>query len=180
MYKRLSDTMKSIAKGDDQQVLSISHSRAFCRVLGLDCASILEANYPTHDIRALGFADASFDYVVSDQVLAHVEGDPQDVINETFRVLKPGGVAVHTSCFINPIDRSPGDFWRFSPDALRFLCRAHDVLEVGGWGNPYVWGLVAIGLRFKPVPEKRCLYRRLAMYNDPACPIVTWVVARKR
>jgi 2-polyprenyl-3-methyl-5-hydroxy-6-metoxy-1,4-benzoquinol methylase len=45
--------------------------------------------------------------VVSDQVLEHVVGDPQTAIDETLRVLRPGGIVIHTTCFMNPIHGAP-------------------------------------------------------------------------
>lgn len=163
------------------KVLSISHSDQLCEVLGLDRQSVTEANYPTVSILSLPYPDSSFDYVVSDQVLEHVEGDPQRAINETLRVLRPGGLAIHATCFINPIHDAPGDFWRFTPAALRLLCGGFSsIVECGGWGNPYVWLVTWLGLRFEGVPKARWhpLYK-LATRNDAQWPIVTWIIARK-
>jgi ubiquinone/menaquinone biosynthesis C-methylase UbiE len=86
--------------------------------------------------------------------MEHVAGDPQRAIDEAFRVLRPGGLAIHTTCFINPIHEGPGDFWRFTPAALRLLCtRFSSVIKCGGWGNPYVWIVVWLGLRRDAVPR---------------------------
>ena len=179
MYRRLARFRQ--APADDARVLSISHSVELCRLLGLANGHLVEANYPQYSALDLPFADESFDYVVSDQVLEHIEGDPQRVIDETFRVLKRGGLAIHTTCFINPIHREPNDFWRFTPDALAFLARRFStIVDCGGWGNPYVWSVVWLGLRYDGIPERRWhpLYQ-LAMRNDPDWPISTWLVARK-
>jgi SAM-dependent methyltransferase len=163
------------------KVLSISHSDGLCDVLGLDRQSRTEANYPAVNMLSLPYPDNSFDYVVSDQVLEHVEGDPQRAIDETLRVLRPGGRAIHATCFMNPIHEAPGDFWRFTPAALRILCRKFStVVECGGWGNPYVWVVVWLGLRFDGVPEAKWHpFHRLATRNHPEWPIVTWVIAQK-
>ena len=63
----------------------------------------------------LNFPDAAFDYVLSDQVLEHVEGNPQQAIDEGYRVLRPDGVAVHTTCFINPVHGAPRTFGALLP-----------------------------------------------------------------
>ena len=68
--------------------------------LGFADEQITDAAYPEHTMFDLPFEDGQFDAVVSDQVLEHLEGDPGDAIDETFRVLKPGGIALHTTCFI--------------------------------------------------------------------------------
>jgi SAM-dependent methyltransferase len=180
MYKRLAGLFSDA--GARAQVLSISHSVPLCQVLGLGAARIVEANYPETNILALPHDDETFDYVVSDQVLEHIEGDPFVAVGETFRILKPGGIAVHTTCFMNPIHGAPGDFWRFTPDALRLLCVGFaNVTEIGGWGNPGVFAAMAIGLRYEGVPEAVWHpYHWIAVANLARVPVSTWVVARKR
>jgi SAM-dependent methyltransferase len=171
--------------GRPLRVLSISHSERLVKVFGAVRSSVVvEANYPEASILDLPFAADEFDLVVSDQVLEHVVGDPQRAIDETRRVLKPGGLALHTTCLIQPIHkdaRSPADFWRFTPEALRWLCRSFGrVVEVGGWGSPYVWLAVGLGLRYEPVPHASWHpLHQLAMSNDPRWPIHTWVAAEK-
>jgi SAM-dependent methyltransferase len=163
------------------RVLSISLSENLAGLLGLQPTEVVRADYPDHNMLSLNFPDASYDFVMSDQVLEHVEGNPQQAIDECYRVLKPGGIAVHTTCFINPVHGSPNDYWRFTPEALRLLHRAwSDVIECDGWGNFAVWSVVHDGLRFEGVPHARWHpLHRLATHNDPLWPIVTWVVAKK-
>jgi 2-polyprenyl-3-methyl-5-hydroxy-6-metoxy-1,4-benzoquinol methylase len=73
--------------------------------LSEDCARAARANGYDHaaaaDLRRLPFADATFDYVVSLDVLGHVPLEDQDaVISEVRRVLRPGGVTMHgIECF---------------------------------------------------------------------------------
>ena len=114
MYNRLSciGTALPIRGG---RVLSISHSAKLCDILGLQPTEVVEANYPDYNMISLDFPNESFDFVVSDQVLEHVEGNPQQAIDECWRVLRPGGIVVHTTCFINPIHDEPNDYWHFTP-----------------------------------------------------------------
>ena len=179
MYRHLSQYKQTPQK--EAKVISISHSKSICEVLGLEKSHIVEANYPEYNMLSLPFGDNSFDYVLSDQVLEHIEGDPKTAIDETLRILKPGGLAIHTTCFINPIHGYPSDFWRFTPDALKLLCRGFsNIIEVGGWGNPYVWLIIGLGLRFDGVPESSWHpLHKLAMHNDDRWPIVTWIIAEK-
>jgi len=179
MYKHLA--MHSSPRDAQSRVLSISGSYRLARVLGFSDAQVVDASYPEYTIFDLPFEDETFDAVVSDQVLEHVEGDPHQAIDETFRVLKPGGLALHTTCFINPMHAWPNDFWRFTPQALELLTAKHgDVVDVGGWGNPYVWLYSALGLRFVPVPHSRWHPGHwVATKNDPAWPISTWVLVHK-
>lgn len=51
--------------------------------------------YPEEDIHDLSFGDASFDVVITSDTLEHV-ADPQRALQETFRVLRPGGRHIFT------------------------------------------------------------------------------------
>lgn len=163
------------------RVLAISHSANLAELLGIEPTEVVTANYPEFDFLRLALPDESFDFVLSDQVLEHVEGNPQHAIDESHRVLRPGGVAIHTTCFINPVHGAPKDFWRFTPGALALLHKGwSDIIAVGGWGNQPVWSVVRDGLRYTGVPHARWHpLHRIAVKNDPRWPIVTWVIARK-
>jgi len=180
MYERLSYFKQSPCI--DARVLTISHSNVLGSILGLDKCKITDANYPKYNILQLPFGDKTFDYVVSDQVLEHVEGDPQDAIDETYRVLKPAGLAIHTTCFINPIHGNPSDYWRFTPEALSLLCNSFsEIIDCGGWGNPWVWIFIMLGLRNDGIPNNKLHpINKLARLNDPLWPIVTWIIAEKQ
>lgn len=162
-------------------VLCISHSTNLLPMLGVKPKSVREANYPECSITKLPFPDNEFDLVMSDQVLEHVEGDPQVAIDETRRVLRPGGIALHTTVFMYPVHGSPGDFWRYTPDALRYLCRDFsEIIEADGWGsfNAWLWGMR--GMQWEPVPHAKWHpFHKVAVKNDPAWPMVVWVAARK-
>ncbi len=180
MYNRLAAIGPRLPSHSGR-VLSISHSQNLAELMGFSATEVVAANYPEHNIIALDFPDESFDFVCSDQVLEHVEGDPQQAIDQCRRLLKPGGITVHTTCFINPVHGVPKDFWRFTPEALRLLHKDFsEIIECGGWGNFDVWKVVQDGMRFLGVPHDKWhpLYK-IAMRNDPLWPIVVWVVAKK-
>ncbi|MBS0547877.1 MAG: methyltransferase domain-containing protein [Proteobacteria bacterium] len=180
MYNRLKEVGRTLPNRTGR-VLSISRSANVCEILELNPSEIVEADYPEHNMLSLKFPDESFDYVISDQVLEHVEGPPHAAVEESRRVLKPGGVAIHTTCFINPIHEAPADYWRFSPFALKHLHRNwSETIEVGGWGNFDIWIAELDGVRYTSVPHAKWHpFHKLAMKNDPNWPIVTWVIARK-
>lgn len=180
MYQRLQQVGEILSRREGD-VLSISHSKKLCEVLNIKPRTFVEANYPDHNFLSLQFPDESFDFAFSDQVLEHVEGDPQQAIDESWRVLRPGGIALHTTCFINPIHGEPNDFWRFTPAALRLLCRRFSqILDCDGWGNFDAWFIIRDGLRFSGIPHAKWHpLHRMAMMNDPEWPIVTWIVAQK-
>ncbi len=161
--------------------LAISGSGGLARRL-CPKARIVTADFPEFNILKLPFPDASFDFVVSDQVLEHVAGDPFRAVDETFRILKPGGIAVHTTVLLFQIHGYPSDYWRFTPDGLRLLCQKFSrVVEAGGWGNRYVWFLNWLGLLFEGnVPlAKWHPFHKIALINEDRYPITTWIVAQK-
>ncbi len=183
MYETLTDFL---AKEDSatKKCLSISHSDRLVRLLGLKQTQLEEAAYPEHDAANLrSFSDNSFDFIVSDQVLEHVEGGGHRVFEESYRVLRRGGVAVHTTCFTNPIHGWPSDYWRFTPRGLETLARSSgltDVLAVGGHGSRLVWIADLLGLRDVPVPHAKWHpLHMIATFNMEAWPTSTWIVARK-
>lgn len=161
-----------------KRVLSISGRGPIVEMLADQGAEVVQTAYPAVDIHALPYPDGSFSAVVSDQVLEHV-ADPATAVRETLRVLAPGGLLVHTSCFLNPVHRHPVDLWRFTPDAMRALVGQAEVLDYGGWGNRSALLLMLMGVGQHLIPDHPDHpLHRIALYNDPTYPIVTWVVAR--
>lgn len=143
---------------------------------------IQEARYPKHDAQRLtAFVDGQFDLVYSHQVLEHIP-KPWLAGKELVRVLKPGGIGLHTTCAYNPRHGLPAfnDYYRFLPDGLAELFDGVEILVKSGWGNrqALLYNLAIDdghgglgGRRFHP---------RLAEQNDPNHPWVTWIIFRKR
>jgi SAM-dependent methyltransferase len=116
------------------------------------------------DARKLGFRNGTFDAVYSPGVCEHFEEGPGRVLAETYRVLRPGGIAVvSTPCFNRwlqrrtselTVDADPGDLaffeYAFTPDGMaRVLERlGFEVVQIlpygvldtfvtyGGWRVP--------------------------------------------
>lgn len=105
------------------------------------------------DVRKLEFDDGSFDAVYSPGVCEHFEEGPVQILEETRRVLRPGGTAViSTPCFNRWLQARPdlfagcaeppggaGEFYQyaFSPDGMsRLLERLRfTVLDVRPYGS---------------------------------------------
>jgi SAM-dependent methyltransferase len=79
-------------------------------------------------IEAMPFADGSFDSVLCNAVLEHIE-DAERGIAELARVVRPGGHLVVTVPFLQPYHACPGDFRRYTADGLAQLGH-HAGLEV--------------------------------------------------
>ena len=167
-----------------QSALSIDHNPDIDRMARQRWPQIQiqEARYPKHDAQRLAaFADGQFDLVYSHQVLEHIP-KPWLAGAELVRVLKPGGIGIHTTCAYNPRHGLPAfnDYYRFLPDGLAELFDGVEVLVKAGWGNrqALLYNLSIDdghgglgGRRFHP---------RLAEENDPNHPWVTWIIFRKR
>lgn len=87
------------------------------------------------DAHFLPLADNSLDAVVMKFVLEHVP-DPQKVVKEVFRTLKPGGVFYTTVPFVEPFHADPGDYQRYTLDGLKKLCAGFKTRETGVYYGP--------------------------------------------
>jgi SAM-dependent methyltransferase len=90
---------------------------------------------PLHQIPV---ADGFFDAIICNAVLEHVE-NPDEVMNEFYRVCKPGGVLYLCVPFIQPEHLDPTDFQRYTIDGLRRLVRQHgfEVVQSDGVHSVY-------------------------------------------
>ena len=75
--------------------------------------------------------DACFDLVLCTQVLEHCQ-NPQGIVDECHRVLRPCGTFIVTVPSVFPQHGYPADNWRFMPDGLKYLLRAFSEVEVLG------------------------------------------------
>ncbi len=110
----------------------------------IDRRSLAGQARETHvaDMRALPFAAAAFDSVLSVQAIEHVP-DPATVLREFARVLRPGGVAVLVTpnrlTFARPDEViDPYHYFELDPAQLRRLCEAsfEQVELLGLFGSP--------------------------------------------
>ena len=93
------------------------------------------------DGQFLSFADNSVDGVFILLVLEHVP-DPQAIVREIFRVLKPGGFVFATLPFLQVMHSNPRDYYRFAPDGIRELFSEFNELDLriaSGPSSTVVW-----------------------------------------
>lgn len=91
----------------------------------------------TWDGRSIPLADASIDTAMATEVLEHCP-DPEGVISEIFRVLKPNGTFFFTVPFVWPLHEVPHDYFRYTPYGLESLLKRAgfsnvEVSPLGGW-----------------------------------------------
>jgi hypothetical protein len=96
-------------------------------------------------------------------------------------MLQRGGWAVVTTAFLFPIhDDGPGqsgDYFRFSPRALRYLFEQAGFVDVhvDGWGNREAVRKVA----YWQMNNREVDLRELAERNEPDVPIMVWAWGRR-
>lgn len=87
------------------------------------------------DATKMPFADASADGALCECLLEHVP-EPQKVVDEILRILKPGGTAYILIPFVYPFHASPNDFQRWSIEGLRQLLRGGEIESIGTRAGP--------------------------------------------
>lgn len=139
---------------------------------------VLAPTYPGVDMQAMPYADNTFDFVLTDQVLEHVR-KPWQGVSEIHRVLKPKGIAVITSALLFPIHGVPHDYFRFTPDGLAVLCEDFSIIHAcAGTGNVKFAVNIIQDTRGGAVTPGTELEKEV-MRNNNKHMVSVWVIAEK-
>lgn len=95
-------------------------------------------------VYSLPFENSSFECVLCTEVLEHLN-EPQRAINEIFRVLTPSGKLILTTRFLYPRHGEPNDFFRYTPDGIRYLLRNFEIESI----QPETAGLQTFTILFE-------------------------------
>lgn len=87
------------------------------------------------DGHCLPFSDGVFDAVISEAVLEHVS-NPKQVVEEMYRVLKPGGFVCAAVPFMQGYHASPHDYQRWTTTGFNTLFSRFEMLESGACAGP--------------------------------------------
>jgi SAM-dependent methyltransferase len=109
------------------------------------------------DASDLPFRDGVFDGVIASAVLEHV-ADPQHVVAEMRRVLKPRGLIYSEIPFLQQVHEGAYDFTRFTLSGHRRLLNGFEELQggvVAGPGTTLAWALEHFVISFSPSTLRR-------------------------
>ena len=100
-----------------------------------------------YDVRDMKFEDESFDIVVCNAILEHVE-EPVRAIKELRRILRKDGLLWVEAPFNQPYHPSPADYWRVSLEGVRVWMRDFTEIAAGLFtidGSPIYNGVFFYG-----------------------------------
>jgi SAM-dependent methyltransferase len=113
---------------------------AAARYTGIDVPEAISFGMGAHadivpfDGHRIPFADASFDHILCTEVLEH-SLDPQALVDEMLRVLRPGGELVATIPFSARVHHAPYDFCRFTRYQLARMFAGFGDVEIVARGS---------------------------------------------
>jgi len=135
--------------------------------VGADLAGNGEAEVILNGDGTLPLPNATFDAVMSTQVLEHVE-DPRAYLSECFRVLRPGGRLLLSTHGVFPYHPDPIDLWRWTCEGLR------SEIESAGFSILHFEGIVGLAATGIQLLQDAISYRipprwvpRLALVMQP-------------
>lgn len=107
------------------------------------------------------FEDSSFDSAMATEVLEHCP-EPEIVLKEVFRVLKPGGVFFFTVPFLWNLHEVPHDEYRYTPFSLERHLKNTGFADIeinatGGW-HAAMAQMLGLWVMRSPIPKKKRKY----------------------
>jgi SAM-dependent methyltransferase len=110
------------------------------------------------DLHDIDLPAQSVGTVLSLDTLEHVE-HPHRAMEQIHRLLKPDGLAIISSVMDFPIHDYPYDYWRFTPEAFRAICKPFTEVFVGSAGRADFPHTV-VGVAFKSKAPDTAEFRR--------------------
>lgn len=133
-----------------------------CCYQGMDRDTIYASPDIIGDSLKIPVETSTVDIVFSTQVIEHVS-NPQAMVQECFRILKPGGFLIMTGPLYWPLHEEPFDFYRFSKYGFENLISnaGFSEWEIRADGGDWAQIFLSITLRLK----KRCFIPLRTIFN---------------
>lgn len=150
-----------------------SPSRA-ARYIGLDLKdNIYRKPDLEWDGSTIPLQDGSVDCAMATEVFEHCS-DPEMVMRECLRVLKPGGLIFLTVPFLWPLHDVPYDEYRYTPFALERHLRTAGFEQIkatalGGWDRSLAQ-MIGLWIVRRPMPS-----RKRAILSTLAVPVISYL-----
>jgi len=81
------------------------------------------------DAQNVPLSSESQNFILCTEMLEHVK-NPEKVVQEIYRLLKPGGVIVLTTRFVYGLHETPNDYFRYTKYGLKFLFKEFDIIDI--------------------------------------------------
>ena len=130
----------------------------------------------TWDGRSMHFEDEYFDCAFGTEVLEHCP-EPEVILNEVCRILKPGGVFFFTVPFLWNLHETPNDEYRYTPFALKRHLKnsgfsSITIKATGGW-HASMAQMLGLWVRRSPMSSRN--RKRLSIVLKP---IIKFLIKR--
>lgn len=128
--------------------------------------------------KEMPFENNSFDCALGTEVLEHCP-EPELVLNEVYRILKPNGILFFTVPFLWNLHEVPNDEYRYTPFSLqRHLKNAgfNDIVikATGGW-HASMAQMLGLWVRRSPMSNKKRKYLSILLK-----PIISYLIKKDK
>ncbi len=133
------------------------------------------------DGHSLPFKDGYFDGVIMQAVIEYF-ADPQQVVAEVYRVLKPNGLVYAETPFMQQVHGREYDFNRYTYLGHRRLFRNFEQLAAGGGGtgSALAWSVKYLFLSFSDSKAMREIWLLIASYTAFVFKYFDYITNRKQ
>jgi len=115
------------------------------------------------------------DTVTLFQVLEHI-AEPQQLLDEVYRILKPGGRLIITVPFMWHIHEAPHDYYRYTRYGLEYMLRKAGFLIIQVTENTGFWQTCALKFNYHTARFARgiirCFFIPLWLFTQMTAPLL--------